>query len=646
MPDLVKKFVAEGVMPNTEKIMNQGVFSRLETVFPPLTAAAWTALVSGAGSGTNGVPSLMVKHPGEELDHWHTSFDRNEVLCETLWDVAIKMGKKVALINWPVTFPMGMIKEEDGCQLAGSLNPPFRYFFMPLWDVASSACFSNKLLHCNQIPGRAVKLEPRPAEGWTNLPKSCRPYLEFEITVPPTYVEGYRMNVLMYASSEEGYDRMLISESKDAAAAITDIGMGEYGPWITKNFLARDYQRNGRFRFQILELSKDGKDFKLYQSSINMADPYSVPASLSKEVEKVAGTYMEVDDPWAFMDGWMNSDLYLEQLSFHADWWGKATKYVLENQEWDMAFSWVGTIDHIEHALYAGIEPTARVYSEKTAPFCWHMIREVYRQVDENIGRIMETVDLSNTYVVLISDHGMTHLDWNPFVKEHLSRAGLRPGQLDGVFITHEHSDHIKGLGVLARRKAIPIYGTKETLTQIKASKSLGEIPEELLRPILPDADFSIGDLKILPFSIDHDAANPVAYRVSEGRKSVAVATDMGHYSQYIIDHLQNLDALLVEANHDVRMLEAGPYPYPLKRRILSDFGHLSNENSGRLISTILHDGIRHIFLGHLSQENNIPELAYETVRLEIDQSDTEYQAKDFNISVARRDRMSEIITI
>ena len=84
MPDLVKKFVAEGVMPNTEKIMNQGVFSRLETVFPPLTAAAWTAIVSGAGSGTNGVPSLMVKHPGEELDHWHTSFDRNEVLCETL----------------------------------------------------------------------------------------------------------------------------------------------------------------------------------------------------------------------------------------------------------------------------------------------------------------------------------------------------------------------------------------------------------------------------------------------------------------------------------------------------------------------------------------------------------------------------------
>ena len=425
MPDLIKKFVAEGKMPNTERLIKRGVFSRLETVFPPLTAAAWTAIVSGAGSGTNGVPSLMVKHPGEELDHWHTSFDRNEVLCETLWDVAKRLGKKVALINWPDTFPLGGITEQDGCQLAGALNPPFRYFYMPLWDVSSSACFSNKTLHCNQIPGRAVKVDAVTAEGWVNLPESKLPCLEFEITVPPTYVEGYKMYVIMYASGDAGYDRMLISESKDGGKAITDIAQGDYGPWIVRNFEARDYKRDGRFRFQILELSPDGTQFKLYQSSINMAEPYSVPPSLTKEVETVAGAYMEVDDPWAFMDGWMTSDLYLEQLGLHANWWGNATKYILENKEWDMAFSWVGTIDHIEHALYAGIEPTARVYSEENAPIYWDIIRKVYMQIDDNIGKILESVDMDNTYVILISDHGMTHLDWNPFVKEHLSRAGL-----------------------------------------------------------------------------------------------------------------------------------------------------------------------------------------------------------------------------
>ena len=173
------------------------------------------------------------------------------------------------------------------------------------------------------------------------------------------------MQVLIYASNLEGYDHMLISDTKDAAQATTDITIGDYGPWITKSFKARDHRRDGRFRFQILELSKDGKDFKLYQSAINTAEPYSVPESLSKEVEKVAGVYMEVDDPWAFMDGWMNIDTYLEQLQLHADWWGNATKYVLENKEWDIAFSWVGTIDHIEHVLYGGIEPRSSLRSQR-----------------------------------------------------------------------------------------------------------------------------------------------------------------------------------------------------------------------------------------------------------------------------------------
>lgn len=431
MPDLIKKFVAEGNMPNTARLMQQGLFSRLETVFPPLTAAAWTAIVSGAGAGTNGVPSLMVKHAGEELDHWHTSFDRNEVLCETLWDVAKREGLKTALINWPVTFPLGAITEDQGVQLAGALNPPFRYFYMPLWDVASSAVFSDRKLRCNQIPGRAVQIAPKPAEGWSNMPESHRPPLEFTIAVPPTYVKGYQMQVLLYASTEAGYDRALVADTKDAAQALTDITLGDYGPWIVRKFDARDYQRDGRFRFQLLELSPDGEHVKLYQSSINMAETYSMPASLSKEVEQVAGPFMEVDDPWAFMDGWMSGDLYLEQLGFHADWWGKATKHVLDNKEWDLAFSWVGTIDHIEHVLYSGIEPRSRVYDPDKAEWCWHMIRETYRQVDSNIGRILEGINLDETYVVLISDHGMTHLDWNPFVKEHLARAGLLEYVLD-----------------------------------------------------------------------------------------------------------------------------------------------------------------------------------------------------------------------
>ena len=143
-----------------------------------------------------------------------------------------------------------------------------------------------------------------------------------------------------------------------------------------------------------------------------------------------------------------------------------------------------------------------------------------------------------------------------------------------------------------------------------------------------------------------NDAVNPVAYRVENGSKAVAVATDMGHFDQYVIDHLQKLDAILLESNHDVRMLETGPYPYYLKRRILGDHGHLSNENAGRLLNNILHDNLKKIFLGHLSKENNYAELAYETVRLEIDEGDCPYGASDFSISVASRDKMSEVVCL
>ena len=219
----------------------------------------------------------------------------------------------------------------------------------------------------------------------------------------------------------------------------------------------------------------------------------------------------------------------------------------------------------------------------------------------------------------------------NKRIQQGLNDIGLKGGDVDGILITHEHSDHIKGLGVLARKYQVPIYATRETLDEIRSKSSLGDYDRELLHPVCPDVDFVVGDLTVKPFSIDHDAANPVAYRVQCGERSVAVATDMGHYDQYIIDHLRDLDALLLESNHDVRMLESGPYPYYLKRRILGDHGHLSNENAGRLLNCILHDRMKKILLGHLSKENNYAELAYETVRLEIDEGDCPYGAADFH---------------
>jgi len=213
-----------------------------------------------------------------------------------------------------------------------------------------------------------------------------------------------------------------------------------------------------------------------------------------------------------------------------------------------------------------------------------------------------------------------------------------------GLLVTHEHSDHIKGVGVLARRYGIPVYGTPGTLEALRENTSVGKIPKDLLREVHADETFDLGDLKIRPFKISHDAAEPVGYRIEHDGKKAAVATDMGCYSDYTIASLKDLDVLLLESNHDVRMLEAGRYPYYLKRRILSDHGHLSNETSGQLLGQLLNDNIRHVFLGHLSQENNYEALAFETVCQEVTMGDNPYKSSDFRISVAHRDRASEAV--
>ena len=231
-------------------------------------------------------------------------------------------------------------------------------------------------------------------------------------------------------------------------------------------------------------------------------------------------------------------------------------------------------------------------------------------------------------------------------IEAGLNGIGLGVNDLDAVFVTHEHTDHTAGLGVLLRKKQIPVFASAGTIKGLKRTPSLGYIDDDLLFPILADFKVTVKDMSLKPMRISHDANEPLAMRVySEGKKA-GIITDLGTYDEYTLGCLQGMDILLAESNHDVRMLEVGPYPYPLKRRILSDRGHLSNENCGRMVSALLHDNIKHIILGHLSKENNLPEIAYETVRLEITASHNKYTGNDFPISVARRDCPMDVLEI
>lgn len=230
-------------------------------------------------------------------------------------------------------------------------------------------------------------------------------------------------------------------------------------------------------------------------------------------------------------------------------------------------------------------------------------------------------------------------------VEEGLRLLDLSLNDIDGILVTHEHSDHISGLGVVERKSATPVYATWGTIKGIQ-NTNLGKLPEGIFNTIECDREFKIGTLSVKAAATSHDALSPCAFRVEAGDKSFDLVTDLGKYDDYIVDRFAGVNCMVLEANHDIRMLETGPYPYPLKQRILGEKGHLSNEAAGHLIDRLLGSQVQEILLGHLSKENNYPDLAYETVKTEIDMSHSEYRSSDFKIEVAGRDKPSHIITL
>ncbi|EDS77187.1 metallo-beta-lactamase superfamily protein [Clostridium botulinum C str. Eklund] len=228
-------------------------------------------------------------------------------------------------------------------------------------------------------------------------------------------------------------------------------------------------------------------------------------------------------------------------------------------------------------------------------------------------------------------------------IEKALQSINKNPNEIDGIFVTHEHIDHVKGVGVLSRRYNIPIYANE--LTWKSMNKNIGKIKEENINIISKGANITIKDIDIFNYSISHDAVDPVGYSVYSGKSKVCVATDLGYFSDEVRENTKDADVVLLESNHDVEMLKFGPYPYSLKRRILSNVGHLSNDDCGKAIVTMTENNCKNIILGHLSKTNNYPDLAYETVVGVLRENKIKLN-NDINISMAKRSMPSNYMEV
>ena len=220
-------------------------------------------------------------------------------------------------------------------------------------------------------------------------------------------------------------------------------------------------------------------------------------------------------------------------------------------------------------------------------------------------------------------------------IDEHLE-------DIDAILVTHEHSDHIQSLGLISSKYDIPVYANQETWAAMPKQSSKIEDKNKLL--FTPNENFTINDILIEPFSIPHDAANPCAFNFIVGDKKISVATDLGHISEETVDRLKGSIFALIESNYDPEILKVSRYPFQLKRRISGPNGHLSNTNCAQLITRLINDDLKQVMLGHLSKENNFPELAYQTVAEELINSNIDMN--EISLSIANRMEHSNILKI
>lgn len=254
-------------------------------------------------------------------------------------------------------------------------------------------------------------------------------------------------------------------------------------------------------------------------------------------------------------------------------------------------------------------------------------------------GSSGNSVFISDNKARILIDAGLS----GKLINEALSNIDEDVGRINGILITHEHIDHIKSVGILSRKYDIPVYANIATWEGMK--DLVGEINEKNICVFENNKEFSIGDISAKAFSITHDAKDPVGFRIKASNKNVTVATDIGKMTRTILENMEGSDLLLLESNHDIEMLKVSKYPYSVKKRIMSDRGHLSNEMAGKVVAYLAEKGMERFVMGHLSNKSNFPELVYETVKNSLSEKKIEI-GRDINFSIANRNAIGKIYNL
>ncbi len=423
-PKEIQRLAREGRLPRFKRLLENGASAEnCLPCFPTITPPNWTTIVTGAWPGTHGITDFNVHNPGDPLDQVHQGFWVSDCQAEYIWDAAARAGKRTILFNYPSTYGA---EPKGGIRVGGGGLAVNEYRLRGQQGVEAELCDSQ--LFSPQPYPQAASIEPRKAQGWKNLPPSEGGDLEAELAF---YFPRARKPVkpappwfgLIQNSQGKGYNRVLVSPVKDAGKAVATLRPGEWSDKVYATFATDEGSREVVFRVKLLQLSEDGRDFRLFFTPFCRMDGWSWPESVAAELRDVAGLPAPSSIFDRYRHGWVEPETLVEACDMEHDWFAGALSRLMDRHPWDMIFMHAHCPDHVGHTILTKADPLTNK-DKDSAAYHQAIIERLYASLDRMLGRILEKAD-EETLVIVVSDHGSAATGIQVPVPRILEAAGL-----------------------------------------------------------------------------------------------------------------------------------------------------------------------------------------------------------------------------
>ena len=395
IPKLAERFMGEGIMPNLAEMAGRGSRGKVLPVLPAFTPTNWTTVATGAAPGTHGIFLWGTHRVGDPFEQTYMEESMTSPLCEAeyLWDTAAKSGRKSVIMNF-----VGYPPTNDKVVFVDNLLHPAK---CPA-EIAKNAYYTT-----DPTDTSASEISIKPAAGWSSMPSSQHKPLETEIEVSTNSgAHSLTYQALIYSRSGKGYDRLLLSDSKDAARKFADVKAGEWTEWKFEQFLENGKSSCGTVRFKLTNLSADGKKLGLYRSQVCFAGKFAMPSALGKRLIERCGPYIgEGVGRSFFPNRWVDEATLKEEFAYQTNWIGNAAEFLMDETAAELFIMHWHYLDYLQHQFLGLIDPVGAYYDPVKAPEAWQAMRTGYIIADNIVGEFLKRAESADT-VMVISDHG------------------------------------------------------------------------------------------------------------------------------------------------------------------------------------------------------------------------------------------------